>query len=65
MSAVGSCYDNDATESSFGVLKRERINRRHYATQVQIRADVFEYFKMFYNPVNSRNLNKINQTALN
>lgn len=28
MSAVGSCYDNAAAESFFGLLKRERVNRR-------------------------------------
>lgn len=27
MSAVGSCADNTAAESIFGVLKRERVNR--------------------------------------
>ena len=27
MSAVGSCADNAAAESFFGVLKRERVNR--------------------------------------
>lgn len=26
MSAVGSCYDNAAAESFFGLLKRERVN---------------------------------------
>jgi putative transposase len=30
MSAVGSCADNAAGESFFGVLKRERVNRQHY-----------------------------------
>lgn len=29
MSAVGSCADNAAAESFFGVLKRERVNRQH------------------------------------
>jgi transposase InsO family protein len=29
MSAVGSCADNAAAESFFGVLKCERVNRQH------------------------------------
>ena len=40
MSAVGSCYDNAAAESFFGLLKRERVNRRRYLTRAEARADV-------------------------
>ena len=65
MSAVGSCYDNAAAESFFGVLKRERVNRRNYVTRAQARADVFEYIEMFYNPRKRSKLNKFDQTALN
>ena len=36
MSAVGSCADNAAAESFFGLLKRERVNRRSYATRVWV-----------------------------
>lgn len=49
MSAVGNCYDNAAMESFFGLLKRERINRRNYATRSEARADVFDYIERFYN----------------
>jgi putative transposase len=35
MSAVGSCADNAAAESFFGVLKRERVNRHHYRTRAR------------------------------
>ena len=45
MSAVGSCTDNAAAESFFGVLKRERVNRQHYRTRVEARADIFDYIK--------------------
>jgi putative transposase len=65
MSAVGSCYDNAAAESFFGVLKRERVNRRHYVTRAEARADVFEYIEIFYNPRKRRMLGKTDQTALN
>ncbi len=50
MSAVGSCADNAAAESFFGVLKRERVNRRQYRTRSEARADVFDYIERFYNP---------------
>jgi putative transposase len=49
MSGVGSCYDNAVAESFFGLLKRERVNRRCYATRAQARADVFDYIERFYN----------------
>ena len=65
MSAVGSCYDNAAAESFFGVLKRERVNRKHYVTRAEARADVFEYIEMFYNPRKRRKLRKTDQAALN
>ena len=42
MSAVGSCADNAAAESFFGVLKRERVNRRQYRTRAEARADLHE-----------------------
>ena len=54
MSAVGSCYHNAAAESFFGLLKRERVNRR-YATRAEARADVFEYIELTYNPRKRKN----------
>src|SRR3569832_528436 len=50
MSAVGSCADNAAAESFFGVLKRERVNRRQYLTRAEARADIFDYIERFHNP---------------
>lgn len=71
MSAVGSCYDNAAAESFFGLLKRERererVNRRKYATRAEARADIFDYIERFYNQRKQRFLNSdnIHQTTLN
>jgi len=65
MSAVGSCYDNAAAESFFGLLKRERVNRRRYATRAEARADVFDYIERFYNPRKRRTLEKTYQAVLN
>jgi len=38
-------------ESFFGLLKRERIRRKIYATRENTKADIFNYIEMFYNPV--------------
>jgi putative transposase len=65
MSAVGSCYDNAAAESFFGLLKRERVNRRHYVTRSEARSDIFDYIERFYNRRKARKLEQIDQTALN
>lgn len=67
MSAVGSCYDNAAAESFFGLLKRERVNRRKYTTRAEARTDIFDYIERFYNQRKQRFLNSdnIHQTTLN
>jgi putative transposase len=50
MSGVGSCADNALVEGFFGMLKRERVNRRQYRTRADARADIFDYIESFYNP---------------
>ena len=49
MSDVGNCYDNAVAEGFFGLLKRERVNRRRYRTRAEARVDVFDYIERFYN----------------
>jgi putative transposase len=56
MSAVGSCADNAAAESFFGVLKLERENRHHYRTRAETRADIFDYIERHHNPRQRRRL---------
>ena len=67
MSAVGSCYDNAAAESFFGILKRERVNRKRYLTRAEARSDIFDYIERFYNQRKQRRLNSgnIRHSALN
>lgn len=65
MSAVGSCYDNAAAESFFGLLKRERVNRRRYLSRAEARSDVFDYIERFYNQRKKRKLASQPQTTLN
>lgn len=65
MSAVGSCYDNAPAESFFGLLKRERVNRRRYATRAQARSDIFDYIERFYNQRKKRKLDQSHQLTLN
>lgn len=57
MSEVGHCGDNAPAEGFFGLLKRERINRRRYLTVADARADVFDYIERFHNPRIQRRLN--------
>jgi putative transposase len=64
MSAVGSCADNAAAESFFGVLKRERVNRRQYRTRADARADIFDYIERFHNPRKRRRLEMLNRKDL-
>lgn len=49
MSSTGTCYDNAVAESFFGLLKRERVNRKSYRTREEARADIFDYIEVFYN----------------
>jgi len=56
MSDVGSCADNAAAEGFFGLLKRERVNRRRYATRAEARSDIFDYIERFHNPRRRRQL---------
>jgi len=50
MNAVGHCGDNAACEGFFGMLKRERRNRRDYRTMDIAKADIFDYIERFHNP---------------
>jgi putative transposase len=59
MSAVGSCADNAAAESFFGLLNRERVNRRQYRTRAEARADVFDYIERFHNPRRERKIEQL------
>ncbi len=61
MSAVGHCGDNAAAEGFFGLLKRERVNRRYYQTRDQARSDVFDYIERFHNPRMQRRLDSRDQ----
>ncbi len=50
MSRKGNCYDNARMESFFGTLKTERVYHESYETLGQLRASLFDYIEMFYNP---------------
>ena len=56
MSGVGSCADNARVDGFFGTLKRERVNRRHYRTRAEARADIIDCIESFYNPRNWDNI---------
>ena len=48
MSRRGNCWDN-AVESFFNSLKKERVRKRIYKTRELARADVFDYIEFFDN----------------
>lgn len=60
MSAAGHCGDNAACEGFFGMLKRERVNRKKYRTMDIARADIFNYIERFHNPRMRRRVAKSN-----
>jgi putative transposase len=64
MSAVGSCADNAAAEGFFGMLKRERVNRRRYYTHAEARTDIFDYIERFYNPRMQRKLKRLGENEI-
>ena len=51
MSRTGNCYDNAVTESFFGTLKGECVDRVSFQTHGQARQVIFEYVECFYNRV--------------
>ena len=61
MSAVGRCADHAVAESFFGVFKGERVNRRHYRTRAEARADIFDYIECCRNPRQRRRLERQQQ----
>jgi putative transposase len=63
MSAVGSYADNAAMEGFFGLLKRDRVNRRRYQTRREATADVFDYIERFHNPRMRRRIERRQQEA--
>jgi putative transposase len=65
MSGVGSCADNAACEGFFGMLKRERVNRRRYQSHAEARADIFDYIECFYNPRRRRKLEALQRKKSN
>jgi transposase InsO family protein len=48
MSRTGNCYDNAVTESFFGTLKGECVERASFQTRRQARQTIFEYVECFY-----------------
>lgn len=49
MSRKGNCWDNAVMERLWGSLKSERTNGKIYITREVAKADVINYFEMFYN----------------
>jgi transposase InsO family protein len=50
MSRAGDCYDNAVAESFFASLKKECVNRTHFATRTEAYDAISSYIDGFYNP---------------
>ena len=59
MSEVGHCGDNAPAEGFFGIIKRERINRRRYRTVADAQSDVFDYIERFHTPQMQRRIDSL------
>jgi len=51
MSRAGDCYDNAVAESFFASVKKECINRTHFATRTEAYDAIASYIDGFYNPI--------------
>ena len=60
----GSFAYNALAEGFFGMLKRERANRRRYRTRAEARTDIFDYIERFYNPRMRHGLQKLEQSEI-
>lgn len=49
MSGKGNCYDNAAIESFFGRYKTAAVRDHVFASETEVRANVFNYIEVFYN----------------
>lgn len=49
MSRAGDCYDNAVAESFFATLKKECLNRTHFATRTEAYDAIVAYIDGFYN----------------
>ncbi|QIK37811.1 DDE-type integrase/transposase/recombinase [Caldichromatium japonicum] len=49
LSRKGNCWDNASTESFLHSLQNERVHGRCYSTQAEVKADIFDDIKPFYN----------------
>jgi putative transposase len=50
MGSVGDADDNALCESFFASLECELLDRRRFATHVEVRLAIFEYIEGWYNP---------------
>ena len=49
MSGTGTCHGNAAMESFFGLLERERVNRRRYRIRQEAHTDLLAHIERLYN----------------
>ena len=47
---TGACLDNAHIESFFATLKKELVYQTNFHTRDQVRAEIFEFIEIYYNP---------------
>lgn len=50
MGSVGDCFDNAMMESFFSSLEAEVLDRYHFRTREEARAEIFSWIEGWYNP---------------
>lgn len=50
MSRAGNCHDNAVAESFFATIKKRIVKRKIYSTREDVKAEIFNFIEMFYNP---------------
>ena len=51
MSRRGNCHDNAVAESFFATFKKRVTKRKIYSTREEVKAEIFNFIEMFYNPI--------------
>lgn len=49
MGSIGDCYDNAVSESFWGRMQVELLNRQRWCTRIELANAIFEYLEIFHN----------------
>ena len=49
MGSIGDCYDNAMSESFWGRMQTELLNRKRWKTRIELADAIFDYLEVFHN----------------